>query len=137
MTRIEKILALRNTPLFERLRDMELGLIAEIAAEKKYAPGELLISRRKPLQRLYVVVQGSVRCADDRAMPTVIGVESLLFDIPVAESLKASGETGAVCLLISKAHFFTIVNECPALVIGLLEEFSVAGLAGLPEQERR
>jgi CRP-like cAMP-binding protein len=120
MTRIEKLLALRNTPSFERLRDMELALIAEVAREKHYVPGDLVIARQKLLNRLYVVVQGEVWSAANRAMPAVIGAESLLFDIPATETLIASRETGAVCLLISKAHFFTIVNECPSLVIGFL-----------------
>jgi len=117
----EKIFALKRTKPFDRLRDSELTLIAEIARERRYAPGETLISSEKPLQNLYVVVQGSILRSDGNKMPNVFGIESLLFDIPVIDALETSHEDGALCLLIAKGHFFTIINECPGLAIGFLE----------------
>lgn len=122
MTITEKLFALKHTKSFDRLRDSELTLIAEIARERQYLPGEILLSSEKPLQSLYVVVEGSIHRSDNSRMSSVFGMESLLFDIPVADTLEASYEDGAVCLLIAKGHFFTIINECPSLAIGFLED---------------
>jgi len=123
MTITEKIFALKRTKPFDRLRDSELTLIAEIVREIQYAPGETLISSNRPLQSLYVVAQGSIYRSGKDKMPSVFGIESILFDMPVTDTLEASHEDGAICLLIAKGHLFTIINECPSLIVGFLEEF--------------
>lgn len=121
MTLIEKMLALKRTPPFDRLYDAELTLIAEVARDRRYGPGEVVVSASRPLQNLYVVVEGGLRCADGSSAWHVVGVESLLFDLPHAEDLTAAPGDGAACLLIAKSHFYTIVNACPELVVGLLD----------------
>jgi signal-transduction protein with cAMP-binding, CBS, and nucleotidyltransferase domain len=122
MTITEKIFALKRTKPFDRLRDSEITLIAEIARERQYAHGETIISLEKPLQSLYVVVHGSIHRSNGDEMPSVFGIESLLLDMPITDTLEASHEGGATCLLIAKGHFFTIINECPALAFGFLED---------------
>jgi hypothetical protein len=49
----------------------------------------------------------------------LLGVPSLLFDLPVHRRLEASAESGARCLLLNKGHFYAIVSQCPSLVISL------------------
>ena len=121
MTIIEKIFALKKLNPFDRLRDSELSVIAEVATERKYVPGEIVTSEGRALQKLYMVVDGQIiQESDGRRIPAVFGVESLLFDIPTSDTLKASSEE-ATCLMISKRHFFTLIYECPELLLGLLE----------------
>ncbi|MEW6754653.1 MAG: cyclic nucleotide-binding domain-containing protein [Candidatus Latescibacterota bacterium] len=121
MTQVEKIFALQRVSPFDRLYDAELTLVAEVARDRRYPPGETVVSERAPLQSLYVVVQGGVYSADGTPAPRVVGIHSLLFDLPFTDTLRASPEEGAVCLVIGKSHFHTIVNACSELVIGLLE----------------
>ena len=131
----EKIFALKRTKPFDKLRDSELTLIAEIARERRYAPGEIFISSEKPLQSLYVVVQGSINRSNGNKMPNVFGIESLLFDVPVTDTLEVSREAGATCLLIAKGHFFTIINECPSLTVGFLETSTNKEIRTISEKE--
>jgi signal-transduction protein with cAMP-binding, CBS, and nucleotidyltransferase domain len=130
MTLIEKMLALKRTPPFDRLYDAELTLIAEVARERHYAPGEVIISQRRPVHHLVVVVDGETDSEGESRGPRLTGVASLLFDAPVTQTVSASRQDGATCLLIAKSHFHTIVNACPELVVGLLEGHGAA--AGAP-----
>ena len=108
MTITEKIFALRRSEPFDRLRDSELTIIAEVTQERQYSPGETIISSEKSLQNLYIVVQGSVQNSGGNTVPHVFGIKSLLFNVPLTSLLNASPEEGAVCLLIGKGHFFGI-----------------------------
>ncbi len=119
---IEKLFALKNLDPFKRLRDPELLVIAEVAEERKYAPGETVGLEGRILQSLYIVIDGQIlKESEQKSIPEVFGVESLLFDIPITGMLKASSSEGAVCLRISKRHFFTTIYECPELLLGFLE----------------
>ena len=121
MTIAERILALKTTPPFDRLRDSELALIGEVARVRRYAADEIVCAPHKPLQRLHVVVEGTVRDSAGEAVPAVFGVGALLYELAVADTLVAAPPDGAVCLLINKGNLYTTLHECPALVVGLLE----------------
>lgn len=121
MKRMEKLFALKVLRCFGQLSDSELAIVADIAVERVYKPGESLCRSDTVLESLYVVVEGAVRDEQGAALPEMIGPASLLFGIPTAGALNACHEEGAVCLVVSKAHFFTLIHECPALLLGLLE----------------
>ncbi|MES2465262.1 MAG: cyclic nucleotide-binding domain-containing protein [Armatimonadota bacterium] len=126
----QRLFALKVTPPFDRLRDAELASIAEAAQSRFYADGDLIFGPNRPLQELLVVVSGKWVFAgdnpetsfDDVIGQRVIGVLNLLFDTEAGGSLLTpAGGGGLQCLAVSKAHFFTAVNECPALTAGFLE----------------
>jgi len=122
MTIIEKIFALKKLNPFNLLKDSELSIIAEVAEERRYAPGEIVISEGKILQKLYIVIDGQIlKENEQKSIPAVFGTESLLFDIPISDILRASSSKGAVCLNITKRHFFTTIYECPELLLSFLE----------------
>ena len=70
---------------------------------------------------LHVVVEGEVLDDAGTRSPRVFGVTALLLDRPAPETRVASPSGGATCLLIHRGHFFTTINECPALIAGFLE----------------
>ena len=117
----ERLLALKTIAPFDRLADAELALIASAARARAFAPGETLLAAGKPAPYLFVVVEGEAREEGGAPVPPVLGADSLLFQSPLERTIRA-GEAGAVCLLLGRAHFFTTVYECPALVIGLLRQ---------------
>lgn len=117
----ERFFALKATPPFDRLRDGELALLASVARERRYAPGEPVGTVGEPLRRLHVVVAGCIQDGAGRAMPAVLGVGALLFHRSLEESLTAAPPDGATCLLIHPGHFHTAIHECPSLLSGLLE----------------
>lgn len=129
LTLIERFFKLRDVPPFDRLYDSELGLIAGATVQRTYAPGYVILSSNKLLKALFITVDGWLEDHDGRRLPQVFSPEYLLMGIPADGNVMASKEAGALCLLISKGHFFTMLYECPALTLGFSE------LQG-PDQER-
>lgn len=119
MNMIEKLFALRASPPFAELRESELVLIAAAARPRSYEPGEVIGLAGRPLRHLFVVVAGSARTASGAELPKAFGAVSLLFGAPLEEPVRA-GPDGVTCLLVRRAHFHTILNECPGFVVGLL-----------------
>ena len=126
MTTAEKLFALASAPGFERLPDSELAVIAGVVVERRFAPDEIVCEAGTILFRVYVVVRGSIVAAEGKAMPGILGLGSVLFDIPAPAAVRASAAEGALCLVISKPHMFTIVHQCPSLLCGFL---NVEGLS--------
>lgn len=131
MTLVERVFRLRAIAPFDRLTDVELALIAEAAVLRRYEPGKRVVSRDKAARALFVTLQGSLTDGIGRRLPDVLPTESLLCSKPLAYDVLASAADGAVCLLINKGHFFTILHECPALTIGFIE------LSGAAASDRR
>ncbi len=117
----EKLFALKNMSPFSDMRHDELALIAEVARERVFAPGELVSAEGTPVARLYAVVQGRILDADGKPVPDVFGSISLLYNYPLSQALHASPDAGVTCVMIGKGHFFTLINECPEFTAGLIE----------------
>lgn len=119
MTLSEKIFALKSVRPFDLLRDGEIALIAQEARVKQFGPAEVVSNADRPIRRLHIVTQGEIRPDGGGAFP-VIGVKPLLFNQGM-ETVMTAGAEGATCLTIKRGNFFTIANECPALIVGFLE----------------
>ena len=121
MTPVEKLFALEVTPPFDRLREDELALIAEIASARIYEPGDIVHHEHTAFNRIHILIKGAWMDDAGRPLPPVLGVESLLLGRVAQSRIVAAPDTGAQCLLIERNHFFTIALECPELMLGLLE----------------
>ena len=128
MTLIDRLFALRNTPPFDQLRESELVLIAAAVRPKKFEPGEIIGDAGRPLRHLYVNIEGSAAVGSGEEAPRVFGAVSLLFGTPLEQTIRA-GAAGATYLLVRRAHFHTILNECPGLIVGLLRDGQPRGPA--------
>lgn len=115
----QKIFGLKRISPFDRLGYSELVAIAEITKIKRFGPGERVIASGHILQRLFAVIEGKIERPDGSAIAPVFGIHSLLDERPIDADLTA-GEQGAVCLLISKGHFYRILNEFPEFTLGFL-----------------
>ena len=120
--------ALRRIAPFDRVREIELALLAEVAVSRTYAPGASIHAGDAPLARLLLVTSGAVRDADDHAVGPVCGLASM-FDAALVGVLTADATEGAEVLWINKHTFFTLARECPELVTGFLE-LGPAGAVG-------
>lgn len=127
MTIAERIFALRRSPPFDRLFDSEIGPMARACRVRDFAPGEMVAHADRPLRHLFVVVEGEVR-RGEVPLPRVFGESSLLLGHPPGAELLAGGG-GARCLLLGRGHFFTLVNECPWLLEGVLDRLTTHGIA--------
>jgi CRP-like cAMP-binding protein len=57
---VEKVIALEGVELMTNLTSDQLARIGAIAREVRYAPGRIILEAGKPLDALYVVVEGAV-----------------------------------------------------------------------------
>ena len=119
MTLPEKIFALRRLPLLADLSDGELAVLAEASVERRFAAGETVCAAGRPPAGLLFVCAGAVTDGDGVEAGGAAGAAALLFDRPPDAGLVA-GPAGAQCLQIARSDFFTLVRQCPAIVVGLL-----------------
>ncbi len=120
MTLMQRYFALRRHAPFSGLPDRDRMLVAEVAEARPFEAGRRLIEAGRPLRRLYLVIDGELRFDRGGLCPALLGVGSLLFDHELDEGIVA-GENGATCITLEKGHFYTLIYQCPALLLGLLE----------------
>jgi signal-transduction protein with cAMP-binding, CBS, and nucleotidyltransferase domain len=117
----EKIFALNQIETFSSLQYSELILIAEVTSEYHYQPEKVIVPSGTILQKLYIVVDGKVITQEHQQSIPIFGVNSLILEEAIPYDLIADKALGATVLSISKGHFFTIINECPNVVINFLK----------------
>jgi len=117
----EKIFALNQIEIFNSLQYSELILIAEVTSEHYYPPETIIVHSGTILQKLYIVVDGKVMHDKHQNPIPIFGVGSLILEEEIPYDLIADKALGAKVLSISKGHFFTIINECPNIVINFLK----------------
>lgn len=122
MTLVERLFAIRSMSPFDRLTDEEIALIAEAALERKYEPGRKVASSGKSMKALFITVKGSLVDSKGRRLPAVFSPSALISGRTLTADVLASSEEGAVCLLLNKGYFFTVLYECPALAVGFIEK---------------
>lgn len=120
MNAIERLFQLRMTPPFDRLRSDELAVIADISREISWRPGEIIATPEDELRHLLIIREGAVMMAGQR-LPPVIGAATLLFEQGLPAPLLADPVQGAAGLAIARGHFFTIINECPGLLVAFFD----------------
>jgi CRP-like cAMP-binding protein len=117
MTLSEKILALHARPPFSQLKTEELLIAATAFSPRSYKPGTILCSRGETINKLYVRVSGNLVDDQGRILQSVVGTTCLLTGQPTPFSVFAGSE-GYQGLLLPRGKFFTLINECPALLTG-------------------
>jgi CRP-like cAMP-binding protein len=75
---VEKVIALEGVELLEGLTPQQLARIASIAREVKYPPGKVIFEPAKPMEALYVVIDGSVELSRDGQTLVVAGPNQVL-----------------------------------------------------------
>ena len=126
MTFLEKLFALKNMAPFDRLQDEELMLVARVARVREYPAEGLVMEEGQFPGSLFVTVSGTLTGGKGNPLPRVVGHLELLEDVAMGQEVTA-GEEGALCLTIGKSHFFTLVYECPEIVVGFLETGPIPG----------
>ncbi len=125
MSPVEILFALQRIPPFESVTDGELEIAAKVMLERRFSPGALVLGPGEPFRRLLLRLDGSW-LVEERELPVVLGVESLLSGSEGPGQIKA-GPEGVRCLVMTRGHFFTFINECPALLLSLLSRVDKVG----------
>jgi CRP-like cAMP-binding protein len=65
---VEKVIALEGVDLLSGLDPDQLARIASISTEEHYPPGKIVLEPARPLEALFVVLDGAVSLARDGAV---------------------------------------------------------------------
>jgi CRP-like cAMP-binding protein len=112
----ERILALRRLRAFRDSGDRELILLAEVARPRFFPPGSLLCEKGKTGRYLILIVGGAAEVDGRQLSSEHLCLASVLFGSPIPETVKA-GADGAQCLLLEQSYVFTLIAECPRVLL--------------------
>jgi CRP-like cAMP-binding protein len=120
---------LRVTPVFRALAPADRRRVAEAATIRHYRKGERIFEQEAPADAFYTIATGRVKIF--RMLPTgkdlilevfgpgdPLGALAVYNDRPFPAS--ASALEDAVCVVIPRLAFFTLLEQYPSLVRGLL-----------------
>ncbi|MDP9329914.1 MAG: cyclic nucleotide-binding domain-containing protein [Actinomycetota bacterium] len=125
---IERVIFLRQVPLFADLALDDLERVAEIAEERGYADGETIAAEGELGNELHIVVEGVVSVVQDRdgsdhelarrTTGDAVGEMSLITHKPRMASLMASGP--ARTLRIGHREFESMLRERPDVALAVM-----------------
>lgn len=118
MNLVERIFALKQIPCFSEQSDFDLTRIAEAVHEKHFEPDAMLCAGGQTLRRVYIVTEGGFKTGSGDPLPSVLGASSVLLGLPAGNTLRAA-HSGAHCLILEKGLFFTIIYQCPSIILKL------------------
>lgn len=116
---LEKLVVLREAPLFGGLSGEELYPVGEIAALVAHAPGDVVVRQGEPGDALFVVARGTLRVIKDgKALReirrgAVFGEVALLDGAPRAATVEAV--TDAEVLRVPRSEFEALLDESPEI----------------------
>ncbi len=118
MTLIKKIFTLQSISPFNKLKDSELILTANITKIKKYQKGATIYTKDVSVNSLFIILRGETITKSGKKFYNFFGLKEILNDLVFKEDIVANSEIKA--MVITKAHFFTLIYECPDLTLELL-----------------
>ena len=124
MPLMERVLFLRNVPLFDALAPADLHAIAGVAEEHTVTDGELLALEGEMGDEMHIVVSGTVRVESGgeeiawRGPGEVVGEMSIITRDPRVASLVAEGDVHAI--RIGRREFEGMIHDRPGIAIGVM-----------------
>ncbi|HLA06825.1 MAG TPA: HEAT repeat domain-containing protein [Anaerolineales bacterium] len=132
LSTLERILLLREVPMFSKLSPEDLEKIAGIAQEQLYVNRSLLCREGEPGSTLFIIVSGSVdviitsekkeNIIASRGPGEFVGEMAILNSMPRSATLRASGEVRA--LVIDGESFNAILLDRPEVSVSVLRYMS-------------
>jgi len=115
MNIIEKVIALEAVDLFKSLTPDQLSRIAAIAREERITPGVAVLEPDKPLDALYVVLDGTVEIARGgqvlhvATQNEVLGAWALFDSDPMPVTARTQEDTRLLRIL--REDFFDLLSD--------------------------
>lgn len=119
LTVLDRLVVLREAPLFAGLSGEELYPVGEIAQPAELAAGQVVVKEGDPGDALYVVAEGTLRVKKGDAVlreigpGAVFGEMALLDGAPRAATVEAI--TAAKLLQVPRAEFEALLDESPEI----------------------
>ncbi len=128
LSEMERILFLRQVPLFADLSPIDLQRAAAIAEERAYADGEPIASQGELGDDLHIVVEGTIRVVREldgtpkevarRSVGEVVGEMSIISQRPRFASLVADGPVRTI--RIGHREFESMLRERPSVAVAVM-----------------
>jgi len=132
LSTLERILLLREVPMFSKLSPEDLEKIAEIAQEQLFASRSLICREGDPGSTLFIIVSGRVdviittrkreNIIASRGPGEFLGEMAILESMPRSATLRARGEVRV--LVIEGEAFNAILLDRPEVSISVLRHMS-------------
>lgn len=112
---VEKVIALEGVELLQSLTPEQLSRIASVAKEVKYVPGRVILEPDKPLDALYVILDGAVELIRDgqrlhvSRQGEVLGAWALFDEEPMPVTARTLEDTKL--LRISRDDFYDLLAD--------------------------
>lgn len=129
---IDRLKALKTTPLFSSLSFDDLGELAKITAVRTFSHGARIITEGDPGDSMFIIIQGKVKIFRVRGSQEVIaavlgqyeyfGEMALIDEKPRTASVEALDETVLLC--IYKKDFKNLLLLYPEISFEMLRIFS-------------
>ena len=126
---IERAFFLKKVKLFSELDLDSLLAIAEKLHHDDYDTNEKVFMPGQVANRIYLIAQGTVQILDEKARPLIqlsgsdfFGDESLFNE--QSRTYSAICKTDCLFLTLSRSHLLSIISECPAVAIVLLQAYA-------------
>ncbi|MFB2938134.1 Crp/Fnr family transcriptional regulator [Aerosakkonemataceae cyanobacterium BLCC-F154] len=128
LTSVERLLFVRNVPIFQELRDDFLVRLASVMDELSFPAKHTIFTQGQEGRSLYIVVLGQVKVhigSQELAQlgPGACFGEMSLFD---AEPRSASVSTLAncECLMLTQQQLYDAIEETPGIAINIIRLLS-------------
>lgn len=112
---VEKVIALEAVELLKNLKPDQLARIATIAKEATFTPGQTILSPDRPVEALFVILDGSVDITTPEGVSTragqndVLGAWALFDTEPLRVTAKAVDH--AKLLRIGRDDFYDLLSD--------------------------
>jgi CRP-like cAMP-binding protein len=129
LTLIEKAFFLKKVKFFA---DLELDLLLAVAEKlhyDEYDQNECVFSFGQTANRVYFLMQGSIKILDERMrLLTELGPNDLFGDESLfneqTRSYTAICKQDSLLLTLSRSHLLSVISECPSIAVSLLHSYA-------------
>lgn len=132
LSAMDRILLLREVPIFSGLEPEDLEKVAEVAEEQLFSDQSLLCREGEPGKALFIIATGSVDVLKKsgsketmlatRAAGEFVGEMAILESAPRSATLRARGDVRV--LILDGDAFNTILQDRPQVAISVLKRMS-------------
>jgi len=145
LSTLDRILLLREVPMFSKLSPEDLEQIAEIAQEQLFPDQALICREDEPGNTMFIIVSGKVKVTKKagkkenviatRGAGEFVGEMAILESAPRSATLRASGDVRL--LTIEGDAFERILLDRPEVAVSVLRHMStrvrdLTGMVGAP-----
>lgn len=122
---VEKVLFLKDVPLFRSIPGEELSHIAQITDEVEYSPDQVVFNKGDQGDAMYLIVEGAVKVHSGEQVFAKLGVKQCFGEMAILDAEPRSASITALTpltlLKIKLEDFHEILAEKPEISLGIIQ----------------